>query len=126
MNLQIVDTINVSGGPWSDYRWSVPLTDIRNAIRKMAAPQRKPSEIWLPFDVALILAEHPGIQDATRYIDPANLDSLGLPPTLRGLKVGVFEDSGGDVVVGFEDGSACAIRGASPGTLSPAFEGILS
>jgi hypothetical protein len=125
MNLQIVETIDVAAGPWTDYEHSTPLTDIRNAIRALATPQGKPVAICLPFDVALVLADHPSIVDVTKYVDPATLDSLGLPPTLRGLKVEVFEDRGGNVIVGFEDGRACAIRmlSATPPT---AFADVLS
>jgi hypothetical protein len=73
---------------WSDYTNSTPLTNIRDArITVRQNVLMAPTHILLPYEVALVLADHPSIKDLIKYTDPNALTESGLPPTLRGLRV---------------------------------------
>ncbi len=73
---------------WDDYVNSVPLTNWKTAkssVRTNAA--KRANFILLPYDVALVLADHPAIKDLIKYTDPKALTESGLPPSVRGLRV---------------------------------------
>lgn len=81
-------TALAGGNQWSDYANSVPLTNIKTAkasVRTLAA--KKANSIVIPYETALVLADHPSIKDLIKYTDPNALTESGLPPFIRGLRV---------------------------------------
>jgi len=73
---------------WSDYTNSVPLTNIATA-KKTIRPQiiRPANTFVVPYEVAMVLADHPSIKDLIKYTDPQAIMESGLPANVRGLKV---------------------------------------
>ncbi|MBA3826887.1 MAG: hypothetical protein H0X24_23715, partial [Ktedonobacterales bacterium] len=82
---------------WSDYTNSVPLVNIKTAkasVRNNAA--KRANVMLVPYETALVLADHPSIKDLTKYTDPKGLMESGLPSTVRGLRIiepGAVQDS---------------------------------
>ena len=85
----LTNFVALSGGnQWSDFVNSAPLTNIKTArtsVRYNAL--KRANSIIIPYETALVLAEHPSIKDLIKYTDPKSLTIGGLPPVIRGLTV---------------------------------------
>ncbi len=85
----ITQNTTLSGNSqWSDYTNSTPYTNIRTAKSTVyAASLQKPNTIIIPYDVALVLAQHPDTLDRVKYTREDLLTDGGLPPKIEGLEV---------------------------------------
>lgn len=73
---------------WDDYANSVPLTNIKTSKVSVRTNSAKRANFaMIPYEVALVLADHPSIKDLIKYTDPRALTESGLPPVIRGLRV---------------------------------------
>lgn len=73
---------------WSDYVNSTPFTTIKTAKAAVRASVLKAANTFFtPYEVALVLADHPSVKQLIQYTDPNALSETGLPPVIRGLRV---------------------------------------
>jgi len=73
---------------WSDYANSTPLTNLKAAkVGVRFGVMKRANTFVSPYDVSLVLADHPQIKDLIKYTDPKSLNESGLPGIVRGLRV---------------------------------------
>jgi len=67
---------------------STPLDDIVTGIEAVKnGCGTMPNAIVIPWNVATVLGSHPTVQALNKYTHPDLVSNLGLPPTIKGLKV---------------------------------------
>lgn len=73
---------------WSDYVNSTPLVNLKTAKAAVRVGAVKRANTFVsPYEVSLVLADHPDTKDLIKYTDPKGLLESGLPPVVRGLRV---------------------------------------
>lgn len=73
---------------WDDYINSTPLTNLKTAKTSVRAGILRAANTFIvPYEVGLVLADHPSIKQLVQYTDPNALGTTGLPPVVRGLRV---------------------------------------
>lgn len=82
--------ITLSGtSQFSDYNNSDPFLYINEKCKAVIQRDvsRLPNVILIPYEVALILANHPKVLERTKHTNPSLLTDAGLPEKICGLKV---------------------------------------
>ncbi len=88
-NTNLTNYTALSGtSQWTDYVNSVPLTNLKTAkasVRKQSL--KRANTLVIPYEGALVAADHPSLKDLTKYTDPKGITESGLPAVVRGLRV---------------------------------------